>query len=124
VPSYPHPSSADARAAHFEPPKCLSCGACCFSTAEHYVPVTGDDYARLGADAETWVQWNNNHAFMRMTAGHCAALRIESTPTGRQFVCALYERRPQTCRILARGSPQCEADWTQKGPGNSPTPCS
>jgi uncharacterized protein len=106
--------SADLPAALPFPPACLSCGACCFSTAAKYVPVTGDDYARLGADSERWVTWQNNRAFMNMTDGHCAALSIESNEFGLQFVCQIYKRRPQTCRDLARGSPQCEADWEQK----------
>jgi hypothetical protein len=78
------------------------------------VPVDGNDYARLGADAEYWLKWKNNHAFMRMVEGHCAALQIESGEAGPQFVCAIYEQRPQTCRDLARGSPQCHADWSTK----------
>ena len=66
------------------------------------MPVTGDDYARLGADSERWVTWQNNRAFMHMQGGQP------------HFACQIYERRPQTCRDLARGSPQCEADWAQK----------
>lgn len=99
---------------HFHPPACLSCGACCFSKAENYVVVTGDDHQRLGENAEHWVTWKNNRAFMRMTNGHCAALKIQSNDDGTQFVCSIYEQRPRTCRNLARGSPQCEADWSTK----------
>lgn len=51
---------------------------------------------------------------MRMIDGHCAALQIQSGANGPQFVCAIYDQRPQTCRDLARGSPQCEADWMTK----------
>ena len=78
-----------------------------------------DDHQRLGENAEQWVTWKNNRAFMRMTSGHCAALKIQAGENGTQFVCSIYEQRPRTCRDLARGSPQCEADWEQKGPGNS-----
>ena len=76
--------------------------------------MTGDDYSRLGADSERWVTWQNNHAFMHMIDGHCVALKIEPGATGLKFVCQIYERRPQTCRDLARGSPQCDADWSTK----------
>lgn len=100
--------------APFSPPPCLACGACCFSAAEFYVTVTGDDWSRLGDNADQLAVWNNNKAFMRMEHGHCAALRSESTAAGKQFVCSIYDRRPQTCRDLARGSPQCESDWEQK----------
>ena len=61
----------------FSPPGCLACGACCFSAASGYVPVKGDDWTRLGADAERWAVFVNNRAFMRMVEGHCAALRVE-----------------------------------------------
>ena len=76
--------------------------------------VSGDDHQRLGPDAKQWITWQNNRAFMRMTEGHCAALKIQTNDHGTQFVCAIYDQRPQTCRDLARGSPQCEADWSTK----------
>lgn len=100
----------------FTPPECLTCGACCFSAAANYVAVSGDDYSRLGAESEGWITWQNNRAFMRMTGGHCAALAVRTGPTGPQFFCSIYDRRPQTCRDLARGSPQCHADWSTKAP--------
>lgn len=78
------------------------------------MPVTGSDYSRLADQAEHWVTWKNNRAFMRMTAGHCAALQIEDSALGPQFVCSIYDQRPHTCRDLARGSPQCEADFVTK----------
>lgn len=80
--------------------------------------VTGNDHQRLGPDAEQWVQWQNNRAFMRMTDGHCAALELQPGANGPQFVCTIYDQRPQTCRDLARGSPQCEADWSTKRSGD------
>jgi len=33
------------------------------------VVVTGNDHQRLGSNAEQWVTWQNNRAFMRLTAG-------------------------------------------------------
>ena len=89
---------------------CLACGACCFSTLATYVPVTGDDYARLGDDAERLVWWSENHAYLRLARDRCAALAIDA---GR-FVCTIYERRPQVCRDLARGSAQCEGERSVK----------
>lgn len=76
--------------------------------------VTGNDHQRLGSNAEQWVTWQNNRAFMRMTDGHCAALQIQPGGKGLEFVCAIYDQRPQTCRDLARGSPHREADWSTK----------
>lgn len=91
-------------------PDCQSCGACCFSPSERYVRVHGADYARLGDDAEALVRWEDNHAYMRMAGGRCAALVIEN---GR-FSCSIYARRPQACRDLERGSPACEGERWQK----------
>lgn len=87
------------------PPPCLQCGTCCFSDSDEYVLVTGDDHVRLGDDADRYVDFLGNRAFMRMLDGHCAALEIDHLR--RRFVCAVYERRPQICRELDRGSPQC-----------------
>jgi Fe-S-cluster containining protein len=91
--------------------ECLECGACCFSTLETYVRVTGDDHARLGERADELVEWRGNRAYMKMKDGHCAALAVVS----RRFVCTIYEARPQTCRDLARGSPECHGERATKG---------
>ena len=93
-------------------PECLSCGTCCFSTLETYVPVTGDDHERLGDRAEALAVFVGNRAYLRMVDGHCAALRIDREAAG--FVCAVYEVRPQACRDLGRGSPQCLGELAAK----------
>jgi Fe-S-cluster containining protein len=95
-----------------DPPECLACGACCFSTLTTYVSVTGDDYARLGDDAAGLVSWDSNHAYMRLEDGHCAALRVD--PIERRFVCTMYETRPQVCRDLARGPGACAGERQSK----------
>jgi uncharacterized protein len=95
------PNAADA-------PECLSCGACCFSSLETYVRVTGADYARLGEHAETLVCFDGNRAYLRMLDGHCAALHIDGTT--RRFVCSVYEVRPATCRELERGGGACAGE--------------
>jgi Fe-S-cluster containining protein len=94
-------------------PECLACGTCCFSTLERYVPVDGDDYARLGDTAEDHVRWIGNRAYLRMTENHCAALVVDAV--SRRFVCSIYERRPRICRDLERGSPACEGEREAKG---------
>lgn len=83
---------------------------------ETYVRVTGEDWARLGERAETVAQFIGHRAFMRMREGHCAALEVRVDPaTGaRDFFCAVYEWRPQVCRDLARGSPECEGERARK----------
>jgi Fe-S-cluster containining protein len=93
-------------------PQCLSCGTCCFSTLETYVRVTGDDYARLDDRAEALTTWIGHRAYMRIIDGRCAALRVDLRM--RRFVCDVYETRPQTCRDLARGSPECLGERVMK----------
>jgi Fe-S-cluster containining protein len=95
-----------------EAPQCLTCGACCFSTLETYVRVSGDDHARLGALAEELVVFVGNRAYMRIVGGRCAALRVDAQE--RRFVCTVYDVRPQACRDLARGSPQCMGEIATK----------
>ncbi len=96
-----------------EPADCQHCAACCFSELDRYVRVTGNDYARLGADAVVYVHFIENRAFMRLTNGHCAALKFDSVSL--QFTCQVYEHRPEVCRELERGSTSCEAERQAKG---------
>ena len=94
---------------------CLRCGVCCHSKLDTYVRVTGDDWERLGVEAERVAQFVGNRAYMKMTDGHCAALDVRLTPAGgREFFCTVYEQRPQTCRDLGRGTPQCEGELERK----------
>jgi Fe-S-cluster containining protein len=92
-------------------PECLTCGACCFGDGERYIPVSGDDHARLGDDAETLSVFLGNRCYMRMHAGRCAALEPRADGS---FFCGVYERRPSVCRELARGSGACEAERLRK----------
>lgn len=95
---------------------CLRCGVCCFSQLDTYVRVTGDDWSRLGPDADRHAHFIGHRAYLRMVDGHCAALARQTAPDGSaRYVCSIYERRPQTCRDLARGSPACEAEILLKG---------
>lgn len=96
---------------------CVRCGACCFSESDRHARVTGDDYERLGDAAAELVTWLGNQAFMRIDrtgpAGRCAALVIDASSG--TFLCSVYERRPQVCRDLERGSPACEGERHAKG---------
>ena len=97
------------------PADCQCCGACCFSLSPTYVRITGEDWARLGETAETVAHFVGNRDYMRMTAGHCASLEIhQDADAGVRYACSIYDRRPQVCRDLARGSPQCEAELARK----------
>ncbi|MBK8477422.1 MAG: YkgJ family cysteine cluster protein [Opitutaceae bacterium] len=97
------------------PLDCLNCGVCCFSKSATYVRVSGDDWARLGEDAESWARFVGQRAYLRMKGGHCLALEI-TTRRGQLpvFFCAIYEKRPQICRDLGRGSPECKGELETK----------
>ena len=100
-----------------EPPAagCLACGACCFSHSPTFVRVTGEDWAKLGPEAERMAHFIGHRAYLRMTDGHCAALEIRAGAGGeRVHYCTIYPLRPRTCRELKRGSPQCLAELAQK----------
>lgn len=80
--------------------------------------VTGDDWSRLGEAAERFAHFAGagNAAFMRMREGHCAALDVRhAADGGTEFFCSIYDRRPQVCRDLARGSPECDGERAVKG---------
>jgi uncharacterized protein len=98
------------------PLDCRQCGVCCFSPAPAYVRVTGEDWSRLGERAEELAYFVGNRAFMRMQAGHCSALQVQRGADGQaEFFCTIYEQRPQTCRDLDRGSPECAGERATKG---------
>ena len=89
---------------------CLRCGV------DTYVRVSGDDWERLGPDAERVAHFIGHRAYLRMEDGHCAALETRQSADGAaEYYCTIYERRPQVCRDLARGSPECEAELALKG---------
>lgn len=93
-------------------PECVRCGTCCFSEAPDYLRVLGVDYERLGDDAERLTHSIENRVYMRLEDGHCAALRVDGET--RQFLCSVYERRPDVCRWLERGSGNCRGELSTK----------
>lgn len=96
-------------------PACINCGVCCFSKLASYVRVSGADWDRLGDEAEQVAHFIGHRAYMKMTDSHCEALKPRQTPDGRmEFFCAVYEKRPQVCRDLARGSAACEGELAAK----------
>ena len=92
-------------------PACLACGACCFSTLETFVRVTGGDHERLGSRADL-TRFDGHRAYMRMEDGHCAALVVDVATE--RFVCSVYLLRPDVCRDLERTSPACAAERALK----------
>jgi Fe-S-cluster containining protein len=97
------------------PENCLHCGVCCFSKSGTYVRVSGGDWMRLGDEAEKYARFVGNRAYLRMTDGHCAALDLRPRPGGGlEYFCMIYDRRPQVCRDLRRGSRECLGELDTK----------
>ena len=98
------------------PANCLHCGVCCYSKSNTYVWVRGDDWERLGEDAEDLARFVGNRAYLRMEDGHCIALAVRprADGLGPEFFCTVYELRPQICRDLGRGSPECQGELATK----------
>jgi len=86
---------------------CRLCAACCFSPQERYIPLKGADHARLTAEeARRLTAFHGNLCYMKMVDGHCLAL----VKKGAEWLCSIYERRPQLCRDYERGGPACVVD--------------
>lgn len=104
---------------HVKPPAvpgdCQNCGVCCFSDSAEYVWVTSYDWTQLGDDADKLAHVIGTRAFMKMRDGHCGALELRTLPNGAtRFSCTIYDRRPEICRILERGSPECQVELETK----------
>jgi Fe-S-cluster containining protein len=97
----------------FVPPEdCQSCGRCCFSDNPAHVRVFGCDWDRMDEHAQSFTVFEGNRCFMALVDGHCAALRADPE-TGR-FGCGIYERRPDVCRSLERGTGACRGEYELK----------
>ena len=71
----------------------------------------GKDWTRLGDRVGQWVHFIGHRAYMRMQDDHCTALVPRRDAAGKpEYICSIYEQRPQVCRDLHRGSPQCLAE--------------
>lgn len=89
---------------------------CCFSRLQTYVRVSGDDWSRLGSEAGRVADFDGHRAYLKIHDGHCAALEVRCGNDGwREYFCTIYDRRPQICRDLDRGSPHCEGERALKG---------
>lgn len=80
-----------------------------------YVWVREHDRARLGERADALTHRVGSQVFMRMRDGHCGALDVRRDAAGGvEFLCTIYENRPEICRDLGRGSPECLGDRETK----------
>ncbi len=93
-------------------PECIECGACCFSPVAHYIRLWAVDLERMGPFREKFSEPVGGAVYLRMSEGHCAALMLDSKE--RTFKCAMYEVRPDACRVFERGGGQCRSDRSEK----------
>lgn len=87
------------------PEDCTLCGACCFTSQRVYLPLFGVDESRLTQEDQSLVAREGGQRCMRIVEGRCSALRAD--PKTSRLLCAIYLRRPDVCRSLARGSGEC-----------------
>ena len=77
--------------------------------------LSGDDWVRLGDETGRIADFDGHRAYLKIHDGHCAALEIRNGLGGqREYFCTIYDRRPQICRDLDRGSPHCEGERALK----------
>ena len=82
--------------------ECIHCGRCCFSADPKYLYLAHYDYERLGKKATKVTRWIDGSPYMRMSSdGHCAQLTFDTNT--KQYLCSIYEQRPDVCRVLERG---------------------
>jgi Fe-S-cluster containining protein len=93
-------------------PDCQQCATCCFANTPRYIQVWGVDCDRLGELTDEVTSVVDGRRYLRMRDGRCAALRID--PATHRFACGIYERRPDACRWLERGSSHCHAQIAHK----------
>ena len=90
---------------------CIECGACCFSDSDRYVTVSESDCERLGPRRAAVVCEFPDGRYLRMAEGRCASLKYSNG-----WVCSIYSVRPDACREVERGSPECleERKWKRR----------
>lgn len=93
-------------------PGCTKCGVCCFSQSEDYLHVAEVDARRLGAELTQLTQRIDGRRYMKMQEGHCIALTYNARSD--EFLCSIYEKRPDVCHWLERGSGQCATERREK----------
>lgn len=59
----------------------------------------------MGEKSLSYVRFEGEDAFMRMEGGRCSALQVDEEEG--LFTCAVYEERPEECRMFARLSQRC-----------------
>lgn len=95
---------------------CRSCGACCTPQRNDavYVGVSASDVARFSRNFRNQSVAHGAILTKLDSVGHCVCVALRGT-VGKRVSCAIYERRPDECRRLAVGSPECLAARRQTG---------
>ncbi|HJZ83724.1 MAG TPA: YkgJ family cysteine cluster protein [Polyangia bacterium] len=91
---------------------CQRCGACCYGP-DHYIDLLPADLLRLGGRTagRYAVAGGRGRASMQMVHAHCAALLARQG----HFWCRIYGRRPDACRRVEVGTPECLRARARRG---------
>lgn len=84
------------------PSECVHCGACCRESFD-VVEVSSSD-PTIQKHPELFEKVKNVTRLKR-TNTHCSALSLSENPS--QYICRIYEDRPQLCRDFTQGSANC-----------------
>ena len=95
---------------------CRRCGACCAPEFDSpvYVTLRPKDLVRL---EPRWRARNvgRESLLTRLDSeGHCVCVALRGT-VGKRVSCAIYERRPDECRMFSAGTPECLRAREQAG---------
>ena len=99
-------------------PDCLTCGACCHGD-DGWVPVDGRDEPLVQSSPELArnLVYLRHGALvrrsLRMIDGRCFALEVRADGVR----CRVYAARPDACRVVEAGSPECLESRRSRGVG-------
>jgi Fe-S-cluster containining protein len=116
-------------AAGSDDPGCQTCVACC------HAPFPGDPWVEVRPADLTprhltqvyeseYDRRYSQRAMSQLPGGRCVALAMltASPADPRVGTCTIYDRRPETCRLFAPGSPLCQAARRRRGLPPLPPP--
>lgn len=86
---------------------CVACGRCCHHGARTVHLLEADEERMGKRRLEIWTELDAKppgFRFVKNTGDRCACLDV-SMPD--RYPCAIYEVRPEDCRIVEPGSPAC-----------------
>jgi len=88
------------------PKDCTECGACC-AYKPNWIEVSELDRQRINDDTLINIGDSQHHMKMKWTGiNKCRCVALDGR-IGGAIVCTIYDKRPEICRLVERGSPIC-----------------